>query len=453
VAKELRTGGIPEQVGVHLQTVISLLVGVVITGLVALLPDVPRWSSVLAAALLVPPLVLASLWVADPRAVWRARRRKRMTILGGPLAAAAALLLIGAGFQEDRIRSLSNYELVLDGSASMAGQLRGRPKTEIAAEEVGAAVGQRNDTAVALRTFGGDCGSTPELVVELGTGHADRVQDAARELDPGGESNLVDAVVAAVDDFSNPELFPDGVDPEKLENRIIVITGSGDTCKGDLARLEEQVERSPSNVELEYAFIGLGIEEVSSQAELEELAATVGAEALFAQSADDLDRLLDEIVYDGYFDDVNELTNLVNEVGEFIFGDDAAAGAYLDAVDAQRANESPAAAVREVHKDIASARQTLEKTENHFQALEKPLGPGAYRELWEIDVGQRDIQHEQLARIEELVSMLERDGKTLDDGGEPLRLWQEFESERERYHRRNTDFDEKAGAFLDSVLV
>jgi len=453
VAKELSTVGMAEQLRDHFQTVISLLVAFVLTSLVAILPNVPRWSSLAAAALLLPPLVLASLWVTDPRAVWRARRRKRLTILGAPLAGAAALLLVGAGFQDqERGPSLSNYELVLDGSATMAGQLDGLPKIDIAAEEVGESVSQRNDTALGLRTFGGDCESEPELVVELGAGHADRVEDAARELDPGGESNLVAAVVAAVDDFSDPQLLPDGVDPDDLENRILVITGSSDTCKGDLTRLEEQVERSPSNVELEYTFIGLGIENESSQAELRELAARVDAEAFFAESANQLDELLDEVVYDGYFDDVNELTKVINEVGDFIFGEDAAAGAYLDAVDAQRASESPTTAIREVREDIAAARQRLEETESHFQELEKPLGPEKYRELWEIDVEQRKIQREEIARIEELVSMLERDGTTLEDKGAPKRLWEEFEAEHERYDGRNDDFEEKADAFLDSLL-
>jgi len=444
---------IRDQVRDNLRQLITLLVGFVIASLVALLPNVPLWSSLLAAVALLPPLVFLTHWLSDPPSVWRERVKSRLAVLGVPVAAAVGVLLLGALVDGDVVpaRSLSNIEIVLDGSASMAGELDGQPKAAIAADKVSSSVSLLDDSALALRAFGGDCGSVPELMVDFGTRKAEEVKETASNLEPRGEANLVDAVAAAIDDFSNPDLYPEGVDPQALDNRILVITGSSDTCGADQTRLEDKIQSSPAGLDLKYTLIGFDIGDEQSREDLQELAARVDGEALFAETADELDALLDDLVYDGFFGEVENLTILINDVSGLVFGREAAEGAYLDAVAVIQQGDNPSESVRDTRMYIDSAREMIESTEPLFQALRRPHGPREYQELWDIDVEQRQILAEEIERIEDLVSILEDDGRTYEDEGRPMEIWEELQAERERFDGRNDEFDDKAEAFLESL--
>jgi len=443
---------IRNEAGQHLRQLITLLVGFVIASLVALVPPVPKWSSVVAAIALLPPLVLLTRWLSDPRAVWRQHLMPRATLLGLPLAAAAAVLVLGGlvGVDPGRTRSLSNVEIVLDRSAAMAGELGGRSRASVAAEKVSSFVDPRDDSAFALRAFGGPCGSVPEQLVDFGTDSAEDVKERVGELEPRGDANLVDAIVAAASDFNDPDLYPEGVEPDSLQNRIVVITGSGDACGGDLAELDAELRDSPAGIKLDYTFIGFDVADEEAREELRQLATKVGGEAIFAETADDLDRVLDGLVYDAYLGEVNGLTDLVNDASDFVFGSDAAEGAYVEAVAALERGVAFSTEVENVRTRVEEARAEMERTEPLFQALQKPQGPDRYRALWNIDVIQRDILREEIERIDELASILESDRKTFSDDGRAQELWKKFEAEKERFGSRNDEFEQKAGSFLDS---
>ncbi len=442
-----------DQIREHVHQAIALLVAFVLAALVALLPDVPRWSSLLAAVALLPPLFLLTRWIADPQAVWRRQLSRRVPALAIPVGVAVGALVVGSAVDDGGVvaRSLHNIEIVLDRSAAMAAELDGRPKGTIAAEKVGSAVKSLDDSGLALRAFGGDCAAVPELVVPFGTERGERIEEAAHDLEPDGDANLVDAIVAAIDDFGDPDLYPDGVDLEDIDNRILVITASGDTCGADQGQLEARVRRSTPRLGLEYTFIGFEIGDERTREELRRTAARVGADALFAETPDELDTLIDDLVFDGIVGQVRALTDLINEASTHVLGPGSAEAAYLDAAADVARGDTPVESVRRTRREVAAARVAIDGTEPRFQALRRPAAPRAWEELWRLDVLQRRILTAQIARIEELLTLLERDRQTYRDAGRPATVWRRFQSARAHFGSRNDEFNAKAERFVDSL--
>jgi hypothetical protein len=444
---------IRDEVKEHLRQLITVLVGFVIAGFVALVPPVPKWSSVIAAIALLIALVLLARWLSDSPVVWRQHFVRRGVLIGGPLAAAVGVLVLGGLFGTDsgRFRSLSNVEIILDRSAGMAAKLGGSSRASVAAEKVSSFVDLRDDSAFALRAFGGACRSVPEQLVDFDTDSAGEVKERAGQLEPRGKANLVDAIVAAASDFNDPSLYPEDVAPDSLQNRIVVITGSSDACGGDLTGLDTELRDSPAGITLDYTFIGFDVGDEEARDELRQLATKVGADAVFAETADDLERVLDGLAYDAYLGEINGLTDLVNDVRGFVFGGDGVEGAYVEAAEALGSGANFSTKVKRLRTRIEQALAEMERTEPLFQALRKPHGPDEYQALWDIDVAQRDLLREEIERMDELTSILESDHKTFRDGGRATELWENFQHEQGPFVDRNDEFEQKADLFLGSL--
>jgi hypothetical protein len=138
--------------------------------------------------------------------------------------------------------SLSNTEVVLDASAAMAKHYGDGTMLEAAVGAVEDFVGPLDNEGLALRRAGGNCDSSGELLVDFGRSHEAKVVAAAAEQVPEGRSNLTYSIIAAIDDFADPDRFGDG----DSRNRIVVVTSSAeDTClRNGARRIRREVARS-----------------------------------------------------------------------------------------------------------------------------------------------------------------------------------------------------------------
>jgi hypothetical protein len=118
--------------------------------------------------------------------------------------------------------------LVLDVSAGMARPFgKDRTRFEAAVQAVEDFTVPLTNEGLALRTFGGPCDERGKLVVDFGADHGDDVRGATAEQHPRGQSNLVNAVRAAIDDFADHDRFP-----QDDAKRIVIFTGTVDNCQG-----------------------------------------------------------------------------------------------------------------------------------------------------------------------------------------------------------------------------
>ena len=134
-----------------------------------------------------------------------------------------------------------NTMIVLDASGKMRERWgESGTKFDAAARAVEDFVGPMENYGFGLRTLGGRCPGPGERRVEIGAKHNDDVLDAVDETQPRGEANLTQTLVAATDDLADPDRVPS---PDKA--RIVVFTGSADTCgrDDDLSALRENLRQ------------------------------------------------------------------------------------------------------------------------------------------------------------------------------------------------------------------
>lgn len=167
-------------------------------------------------------------------------------LTGGPLWDSIADL-----FSEDL--PSSNTEIVLDASAGMTAPFDGETKLAAAANAIGAYVIPRQSEGFALRRFGGGCDEAGELLVDFGEDHGDDVRAAAAKQQATGESNLANAVIAAIDDFSDADRFPDPEAPK----RVLIFAGTADQCIGDAAADAIGREVARRAIDIEFQLIGM----------------------------------------------------------------------------------------------------------------------------------------------------------------------------------------------------
>lgn len=123
---------------------------------------------------------------------------------------------------------VANYNtmIVLDASGRMRERFgEDGTKYDAAARAVKDYVAPFENQGFGLRTLGGRCPGPGRRRVDIGARHNDDVRDAVDEVNPRGEVNLTQTLLAATDDLADTERVPPG--NEKL---IVVFTGSGDTC-------------------------------------------------------------------------------------------------------------------------------------------------------------------------------------------------------------------------------
>jgi hypothetical protein len=118
-----------------------------------------------------------------------------------------------------------------------------------------------DDDAVALRTFGGECGSegnTTQLV-GFGTGNRDDIGEAVRGASATGAATLLRGVIEASADFSEP--FSQDA---KQVNRVVVVTRNGvDACDDDAEYVEREMRDRLAAAELsvEFRFVGYQLDD------------------------------------------------------------------------------------------------------------------------------------------------------------------------------------------------
>jgi hypothetical protein len=396
------------------------------------------------------PRLVTSPHVDPSKRVVRGDRRPAL-IAAAVAAVALISILLGIVLRPDgRTTSLHNVALVVDGSASMAESLRGGDrKLEVTAREVEGYVGPLSDTALALRFFGGACSTPPPAEPDVGfdTHNAGDVVAATHERKPSGVANLVDTVLAAIDDFSDPDLYPKGIGSDRLITRVLVITGSRDGCRRDTARVAERALKQ--RIGLEFTFIGLGVDDPESVTYLNELATAVEGQALFADSPDVLRSYLDALLADDFTVTTNTLTlSVINPVNKTI---EAVESAYRGVTEAERIDAASITSLREL---VQSGRDALDDTENLFQALRSSNGPLEYRTLWQIDLEQRRLQATELDQLEQLIELLDTRGERFGDAGsEAQATWKEYNAAREQYGKKNDEFVSLQRKFLDSFRM
>ncbi|MDN3356394.1 hypothetical protein [Actinomadura sp. DC4] len=110
--------------------------------------------------------------------------------------------------------------------------------------------------ALALRSFGGECGTdgnTTQLV-GFGTGNATKITKATGRIRVGGQATLVRGIVEAAQDFSKP--FSLGA---RQVNRIIVVTRHGtDACDSDASYVENEIREriGSAHLGIEFRLVG-----------------------------------------------------------------------------------------------------------------------------------------------------------------------------------------------------
>lgn len=207
-----------------------------------------------------------------------------------------------------------NTEIVLDASAGMGMPFgASRTKLDAAADAVAEFVAPFKNEGFALRSFGGRCkgeGEAGRLLVDFGEDHGDDVRVAAAEQRPNGKSNLADAVIAAVDDFSDEDRFPDPDSPR----RVVVFTGTVDECRPDAADAIRREVRH-KGVNAVFRFVGVKVSTPDRERLLgfkEDLGQDFDVSVAFADSDEQLIGVLRSLVRncaDGADNDGDELVD------------------------------------------------------------------------------------------------------------------------------------------------
>jgi hypothetical protein len=204
----------------------------------------------------------------------------------------------------------SDTEYILDASAAMGepfGTVEGATKLSAAAEAIAQSILPLENEGLALRRLGGTCDETGDLLVDFGAGRNDEVSDAAADQEAAGESNLAQAVIAAIDDFHG-DRFPTD---RTFTKRIVVVTGTVDNCSGDNAA--ELIRRRLENagVELDFTYVGLGIPEADRD-RLREIAGD--EDVLFADTEDELAQVVDFLELEPVISDSEAILEIHNDV-------------------------------------------------------------------------------------------------------------------------------------------
>lgn len=133
-----------------------------------------------------------------------------------------------------------NTEIIVDSSSAMAKRFGGKTKLEVAVDGISRAVKGNDSENLALRSAGGSCGSEGEELVDFGPDHGEDVVAEAEKLHPHGRSNMVAAVLAAIDQFKE-ERFEN----PKAKNRVLIFMGSEDECALDpYAEIKRELARA-----------------------------------------------------------------------------------------------------------------------------------------------------------------------------------------------------------------
>ena len=250
--------------------------------------------------------------------------------------------------------------------------------------------------ALALRTFGGECGAegnTTQLV-DFDTGNRTEIAAAAATLRETGEPTLVRGVVEAVADFDTP--FSRDA---KQVNRIIVITRHGtDACDDDASYAAREIATRIAAADLAVEFRLIGYQVPPDQRDrLTTIATGMDAPApAFAETPEELDSTVEWVTNtEPVLRDAQSVVDTLNGTVDKV---NTAVRATVDGrLDAAEENLSAAgdAVTDDPFEDLEARRKTTSSQEVHDRAA-----------------GLRDLQGRLVDAAERLLSAAQ--------SGEPL---------------------------------
>ncbi|MGM7703764.1 VWA domain-containing protein [Pseudalkalibacillus sp. Hm43] len=200
-----------------------------------------------------------------------------------------------------------NIVFLLDASGSMAGQVTGGVKMDLAKSALKRAASNLDpSTKVALRVYGHkgsnadsdkkvSCDSS-EMVYPLNTYNEENFQTALSKFKPTGWTPIASSLQLAKDDFK-------GANGNEVENIIYVISDGVETCDGDPVQAAKEIHESDLNITVNV--IGFNLNQEGKK----QLKATAQAGG-------------------GKYKDVNSQADLQQSLQEFV--DEVKAGIYRD---------------------------------------------------------------------------------------------------------------------------
>jgi hypothetical protein len=227
-----------------------------------------------------------------------------------------------------------------------------------------------DDDAVALRTFGGQCGTSGNTsqVVGFGTGNRDDIGGAIGDAPVSGAATLVRGLIGATEDFSAP--FSQKA---KQVNRIVVVTRNAvDACDDDTDFVQRELRDrlAASGLTVQFRFVGYRLGDNDKPA-LDRLAASTSAPPpVLAQDPAQLQAALDwianvEPVLRSAGDVVDILNPVVKQLNDTA---EAVVDGRLDVAERTLAAIRPAAAETEF-ANLESRAKSPDAVEVHDRAV------------------------------------------------------------------------------------
>jgi hypothetical protein len=169
------------------------------------------------------------------------------------LAFTAALLLLTV--HSNRANAQTNIELIIDDSGSMAQQIVGGRKIDVAKQVFSGLIQDLPpDAQIAVRTYGRqqvytkrDCHDM-ELMTPFGPNHPDRVLPGVQALKPNGMTPIAASLEEAAKDF---------VGKEGQNNIIVLLSDGEEDCNGDPCAASQRVH--DAGIHLQVNVIGLHV--------------------------------------------------------------------------------------------------------------------------------------------------------------------------------------------------
>jgi hypothetical protein len=345
-----------------------------------------------------------------------------VTFLVGAAAVLGFIVTVGgniktlAGWLLPAKPALPYVEIVFDRSQDMTAHLGNDPATKWdAARQALQHIDLSDNEYIGLRTFGG--GPCPPksgpLDLRFTRDGKGRLDSTLLALQPGGQGNLADSVIAAIDDFMN------GTDFGPIKPRVVVIAGGNDDCTGDYVdAIKTHLTKYP-NATLDFRLIGVSLTDSEKQ-DLAAIRAAVKGEVVYVNSREEISRALDKyLVWQPMSDSVNDTIAALNTCIE-----------QLNKVIADL-NQAGGGASK---VDLDAARDECRRSDPPFRALgsknQQEMGP-VFTRLYDQVTANGNMRERIIIAMEKLVTHAGRGD--MDSYG---RSFKEFEAVRDAYNKQ-----------------
>jgi hypothetical protein len=243
----------------------------------------------------------------------------------------------------------------VDGPTAIAGSLK----------SVVANAGSHD--AMALRGFGGECGTegNTRQLVGFGTKNTAKITKATGQIRAGGQATLLRGIVEATQDFSKPLSLG-----ARQVNRIIVVTRHGaDACDTDASYVENEIRERIDSAHLGIEFRLVGYDVPQSQRDTLEHIAT-GAKApapAYADTAAQLNATLNWFAnVEPVLRNAKKIVDILNPAVDQVNG-------AVNAIEDDRLDIA--------NRDLGRARGAINDTDTAFEDLQGRIKTPAERDI------------------------------------------------------------------------